>query len=219
MTDLYNRWIKHVFDREETASAWYFDLDAQPFEATSAELTTLFTETCGRSGTDLVAFTDRQVDEGLSYLFNNTCSDVPFALKDAAVPIGARLKAIGSVDALYADCFAKRCTETLSHLNEPSSCRINNICYMLWDVSPLVYWEGNPEGPVFHNAILELLAATLRSRNMACVESALHGLGHIQLYQPEQVDRIISQWLSSNSPAVPPPLVSYAKAARTGNVQ
>lgn len=219
MTALYNRWIKCVFDREETASAWYFDLDVQPFEATSAELTTLFTETCTRAGTDLVAFTGRQVDEGLNYLFNNTCSDVPFALKDASVPISTRVKAIRSIDALYAECFATRCTETLSHLNEPSSCRINNICYMLWDVSPLTYWEGNSEGPVFHSAILEVLESTLRLRHMAWVESALHGLGHMQLCQPEQVDRIISKWLSSDLPAVPPSLVPYAKSARTGNVQ
>ena len=219
MTNLYDRWLKYVFDRPETSSGWYFDLDVEPFAATNAELTTLFAATCNRAGTDLTAFNDRQVNEGLNYLFNNACSEVPFALKDASVATGARFDAIRSIGMLYAECFAKRCTQTLSHLNEPSSCPINNICYMLWDVSPLTYWEGNPEGPAFHAAILELLESTLMSRHTACVESALHGLGHMQLYQPEQVDRIVSKWLSSGLSAVPSSLVPYARAARIGHVQ
>src|SRR5260221_3782645 len=100
MTNLYDRWLKYVFDRPETTPAWFFDIDVEPFDATSAEVTTLFTETCSRAGTDLAAFNDRQVNEGLNYLFNNTCSDNPFALKDASVPIDARLKAFRSVDSL-----------------------------------------------------------------------------------------------------------------------
>lgn len=217
MSDLYDRWISYVFDRRPAANAWYFA--AEPFDATSVELTHLFIETCRRSGADLRAFNDQQVNEGLSYLFNNACSDVPFALKDASVALSVRVEAIHSIGALYRDCFEARCTSTLAHLDEPNSSPLNHICYMLWDVSPLVYWEGNPEGPAFHAAILELLESTLRSPNVACIESALHGLGHLHLYQAKPVERIVSRWLSDLPSTERPALIAYAKAARAGHVQ
>jgi hypothetical protein len=73
---------------------------------------------------------------------------------------------------LYKDCFAPTCAPVLGHINELGSNSINEICYMLWDVSPLSWWEEkrSPEREIFYNAVIDVLEEALSSNNPACVE-------------------------------------------------
>jgi vesicle coat complex subunit len=90
---------------------------------------------------------------------------------------------------------------------------------MLWDVSPLSWWEEkrSPEREIFYNAVIDVLEEALSSNNPACVESALHGLGHIQSSCIERVTEVITNYLKKVS--VSTQLTTYAKQAILGNVQ
>lgn len=218
MAPMYEAWLEHVFERPKTASGWYFDLNIEPFDAKSTQLTILLTNTFINSGVDLDIFSKRQINEGLNYIFNTSCSDISYVLKDISVPVDDRTRAIKAIRNLYSDCFAVKCTESLSHLSESSTSEINQICYMLWDVSPYCHWDNSSENSIFHTTIFEVLEAALHMTHQACVESAIHGLGHMHAYEPDSVELILSQWLSKRA-ASSSPLVKYAKAACQGNVQ
>jgi hypothetical protein len=217
MRDEYERWLKHVFDRPVTDPAWYFDIDETEFQADPQTTTQLITTTMLRSGTDLLAYSDGQVNQGLHYIFNNSCSNVVFAILDGNFPFEQKLDAIRSIKVLYKDCFAPRCAPVLSHIDEPGANPLNGICYMLWDITPLAYWEKRERKEEAYAAVLDVLRFALTSANPACVESALHGLGHKQYLLPRQVEQIVQSFISK--PHIQnEDLLQYARNAYQGYV-
>lgn len=214
----YEAWLKHVFEWPNPPNAWDINFERPAFIATEAELVALVTYTMQRCGTDLAPYSETEVRSGLDYIFNNTLSDVVFALMSDAVPEADRLFAIGSLKTLYTDYFAPRCAPVLSHVDEPGANPLNSICYMLWDVSPLAYWEPRKNKPVFYAAVVDVLESVLTSTNPACVESALHGLGHIRPYFTDCVVEVVAAYERRNV-FVAPGLKQYAQLAKAGRVQ
>ena len=217
MSPKYAEWLRYVFDRQVTPNGWYFDLDDEPFDAEPIELAGLIASTLENCGRDLAAYSNEQLRYGLSYVLDNGSSDSVFALMSDDVPVALRLRAIDAIKRLYSDVLDKRCAPVLGHVNEPGGNALNQTCYMLWDASPLSYWERSSEPAVFYGAVCEVLAHALRSENRACVESALHGLGHVRLYYPQRVEAIIDAFLAG-SVARFPELRGYAQNARIGAV-
>jgi len=215
MPPRYVEWLLHVFDHAVTDPHWYFELNAPQFEASALETTLLVTCTMENCGRDLAIYSDDQVDQGLNYLFSNACSDNVFSVMSEDVPIDIRVNAIRSIKRLYADCFEVRCAPVLSHLNELSSSKLNGICYMLWDITPLNYWEARTDKHLAYNAVVDVMEAALGSQNIACLEGALHGLGHTQRYLPERITSIVERFLAS-SQNLRPELKAYAENAATG---
>ncbi len=218
MPPRYLEWLQFVFNRPVTPNGWYFDSYEDEFNAANSELVELFQHTMVMSGQDLSCYSDEQVKFGLEYIFNNSCSDVPFSLKDDAVPIEKRLQAIESIKFLYRNCFSPRCAHVLSHNDEPGANPINAICYMLWDVSPLSYWERSTEKHLFYPAVINVLEDALFSTNPACIESGLHGLGHVHPYFKERVVTAI-ELHSKKHGFSSPQLKQYAHNAAIGYVQ
>ena len=217
MRDQYERWQKHVFDRPVYDPAWYFNVDAVDYQADDQTITELITTTMLRSGTDLLAYSDGPVNQGLHYIFNNSCSNVVFAILDGNFPFEQKLDAIRSIQALYRDCFTPRCAPVLSHLDEPGANPLNGICYMLWDITPLAYWEKRERKEEAYAAVLDVLRFALSSPNPACVESALHGLGHMQYKIPRQVEQIVQSFIAK--PQIQnEDLLQYASNASHGYV-
>jgi hypothetical protein len=216
--DQYQPWLEHVFDRPVGVPAWYVDIDAHEFPAEAQVVTDLITRTMRRSGTDLLVYSDAQVNQGLFYIFNPANSNTIFAILDETVPLEQKIAAIRSIKLLYKDCFTPRCAPVLGHLDEPGTNPLNAICYMLWDVTPLTYWEGWNQKDQAYAAVLDVLKFALTSTNRACVESALHGLGHLRYLMPRQVEQIIQRFLSK--PHIRNEhLLQYAKDAQKGCVQ
>lgn len=58
----------------------------------------------------------------------------------------------------------------------------------------------------------------LSPKHHACVEAALHGLGHWQLNFPERTEPIVDRFLKERD-GLRPELVRYARRARDGAVQ
>lgn len=214
----YQEWLHFVFDRPVTPNGWYFDIEFPDFDAERADLAQLVANTMDNCGRDLASYSDDQVNHGLKFIFNNSFSDVVFSLMDETVPAPLRIHAISSIKNLYKDCFTPRCAYVLGHNDEQGANPLNSICYMLWDVSPLSYWENEPDREVFYQAVVEVLEDALASPNPACVESSLHGLGHILSSYIEPVTKVIAAYQRRNV-FVSPQLKEYAARARTGNIQ
>lgn len=218
MSPRYQEWLQYVFDRPVTPNGWYFDVECPPFEAENTELAELIACTLENCGRDFAPYSDAQLRYGLDYIFNNSCSDAVFSLMDDAVPLALRLRAIAAIGNLYRDCFAHKCAPVLGHTSQPGGSPLNDVCYMLWDASPLSYWERSKDKQTFYRAISDVMEDALTSDNPACVESALHGLGHICSSYNERVVEIINAYLRRNV-FVSAGLREYAQHASVGHVQ
>jgi len=217
----YREWLTHIFDRPIADPPWYFPEDVMVdvhFHGAPAELAALFIHTMQRCKTDLAAFSDAQVDQGLYYMVNNSCSNISIDVKHESLSLDIRTSLLRSIKKLYADCFEERCAPVLSHLDEPGATRLNHVCYMFWDVSPLLYWRKDPNCALFDDVIVEVLQAALSLKNPACIESALHGLGHLrQIMGPTcPAKAIVTRFLETRSAS--PALKAYAAEAATGRV-
>jgi hypothetical protein len=75
-----------------------------------------------------------------------------------------------------------------------------------------------PETEAYYRAIADVMAGCLRLDNPACVESGLHGLGHMVPFLPDLATPLIDDFLNNNAKNLPAALMDYARAARTGIV-
>jgi hypothetical protein len=208
-------WIDCVFDHAVTEPAWYWAEDAdhgiEPDEENVQYLTRLFTE-CDRV---LQRFDARQVNQGFTFIVDSSCSDHTSTLERVAWP--KRQAWIRSIYDVYAKCFAARCVDGLSHLDE-AAMPFNYICYMWWDV--FYAWPDPNDAARAAEAeeYLNVMERCLSLSHQGCLEGALHGLGHWQLLFPDRVKTIINKFLSQRSD-LRPELIRYAEGAREGNVQ
>jgi hypothetical protein len=215
---MYNRWLSYVFDREVTDPAWYFALDEPDFEASDEEIVALIHETLNNCGSGLAKYSEAQIDQGLNYIFNNSCSDVVFSFKNSNVDVELRKEALTSIKKLYTDCLCVRVAPVLAHLDAPGANPLNSFCYMFWDITPLSWWEDSDEKDIFEPVVLDVLEFVLGSGNVACIESALHGLGHVHNNRTKtRINTIISAFIDERSD-IGSEIIHYANTAKLGCV-
>jgi hypothetical protein len=218
----FEQWLAYVFDHpvpEGQENAWYWDSDRDIWDesAEPADTVQFLTHAFENAAQVFQPFSDAQLNQGLWFLASNACSNRMFALMDPSVPWTARRRCIESMHQLYEQCFARRCTPHLSHIDEPGTNPLNMVCYMWWDILPIY---GKPDDPArrdMDGATLQVMESTLQLDSIPCRESALHGLGHWQMYYPERVGEIIDKF-SMRNPDLPEKLRQYMLAAYTGCV-
>jgi hypothetical protein len=215
----FSQWLRFVFDHPtaEFGLEWYWDLEADWWAGSSLVTLQYLTQAFENASVALQPYSDTQLDRGLWYLASNACSDHMFALLDTSVPWPARQRCVRSFVALYEQCFAPRCSPHLGHLSEPGANPLNMVCYMWWDIIPLIGQPDVPDRKELDREILEVLESILAIHSLACRESALHGLGHWQLYYPGRVKCIIDRFLNEQA-VLRPELRSYALDAAHGCV-
>ena len=210
----FEQWVDGIFDHPVAEPAWFWDLDADTCEEddeTNVEyLARLFKD----SDRVLRRFNDAQVGQGLNMIASNSCSNHAYCIVGGHAAWPARQRAIRSIYDVYAKCFASRCVEGLGHLNEANN-PLNTICYMWWDVFPA--WGKNASRSEADEYI-GVMERCLSLTHQACLEGALHGLGHWQLIFQERVESIVERFLSERSD-LRPELVLYARRSRDGAVQ
>ena len=212
----YNEWINFVFDHPVEDPAWHWDIDCPMFEGSESDYLELIRLTFMHAGKDLVHFSNAQVNQGICFLASTSCSDYMFSLKDSNIDVGLRVEAIESIYLLYKDCFQKRCSESLSHLDHKSSSDLNPICYMFWDVNPLGCLKGVDGEEHLKNTVFTVLKKTLMLPHLACKESAIHGYGEFHCFYSETVEEAMDEFLKTNISNAE--LKTYAIAARAGNI-
>jgi hypothetical protein len=213
-------WIDHVFDHAVIDPPWYWAGAIANYEDEWPEaqetIVVHIAETFEHAGRLLSRFSDEQLDQGFWYLFREGPPDSMGMLLDARVPLACRLRALRSFVPLFEQVMAERCSSHLSYLNEEGANPLNSACYMWFDE---VLDRFNPERLIqaqLDTDLIGTLRAILTIPHDACLESALHGIGHWVPQYPQLAD--VAGELLSGSPGLRPELLAYAESARAGNV-
>lgn len=217
----FSEWVTHLFDHRVIESPGFWE-DWEEWDGPAEIIVDYVTQTFSQSGTLLSPFSDAQVNQGLWYLIDFSCSNYMVALQGEEVPVANRLSCIDSMATLFRDCFATRCTPHLGHLDEPGASPLNSVCYMWWDILPLHgivrHHPDWPNGAAVDQRILSVIEQGLSLNSDACIESSLHGFGEWNQYYPEKIQKIIDGFTEANR-GLRPELRRYALAARRGCVQ
>lgn len=217
----FEEWIKFIFDHPENEGKWYNRVDRDEWNTRARPLlsvkymTTLF----ANAGTVLSQFSNLQLQHGLWFIADVSTSDhtvVLFNLENEVLLID-RVNCIHSILTLYTEIFAPRCSEYLSH-QEPTHNPLNLVCYMWWDLLSAHYAANQPVRREMDDACFHVMNKILELESLACLESAIHGLGHWQRYYREKVKEIVDKFLNRN-PDIDPNLREYALAAQGGHIQ
>ena len=213
-----SQWIAYVFDRPVTDPAWHFSIDFPSLDPGPKRVAELVAETFEEGGELLRPFSDAQLNQAFWFLVSSGNSDCMLCLSDDSVPWPLRRRALRSFVPLFRQVMAVRCSTVLSHRDEPGSSPLNSACYMWWDLIPL---SESPNGDradiALTDEVLAVLSELVDIPHDACRESALHGLGHLALFNPKAT-AIIDAFLA-RSHGLRPELIAYAIRAKTGCIQ
>ncbi|TVQ34601.1 MAG: hypothetical protein EA376_00015 [Phycisphaeraceae bacterium] len=165
-------------------------------------------------------YTDQQIADAVWFIFG-LATTYFLHLRSEVVPRNVQIRCIESVATLYTDLFDRLCDKHDVDPNKSSSkdTPLEDAVYMIWDMDCI---EGAVMFPKHWPHLVDpgfrVLETILeKCRTVTCKESALHALGHIHMYHPERVEKIIDKFLAS--PDQPGVLREYALDAREGAVQ
>lgn len=213
----YQNFLNFLFNRTASDGDWRFDIE-HPI-LTGEEVCSFTKHMLENYETDIAQYTDKQIAEGLEFIFNNSFSDYAFFIRDEPTPIDLRVSTIKALIPFFKHCLNKRCLSVLGHLSETGN-ELNHFCYMLWDATPLSYCQSKKEKYAIYEAIREVMAYSLTLDNIACIESGLHGLGHLKLYDdtaPSIIQQFIKTFNKKNK-QIDQRISHYAKNAEVGNI-
>jgi hypothetical protein len=211
----YQKGLKFLFDREETKGDWRWDIETDPFELKDQDAVEFFIRLTQDLSELLGKYSLWQIRLGLEYLFYNSISDFVFFIQDGSASIERRIDAIHAIKEIYIQVFEPMCEPILGNLSEKGN-ELNGFCYMLWDASPLSCCEGNPNKHLLYKALADVMNGAIYSNNIACIESGLHGLGHMVFYYSE-CKEIIQAFIISGK-CSDKRILDYAELAKTGYI-
>lgn len=217
-TTAFDDWLRQVFDHPVADPAWHWDVEADTAEPAPPDCVAYLTRLFEEPESALAPYSDAQINQGLWYLVDASCSNYAFSLIEPEVAWPQRRRGLRAMATLFERLFARRCSEHLLHRDEAGAGPSNPVCYMWWDVFPA---HGRPTEPAYAAVDVELLAVMQRALaldSLACQESALHGLGHWRLHYPGVVEQTIDEFLA-RSGGIRQELREYAECARLGYVQ
>ena len=89
---------------------------------------------------------------------------------------------------------------------------------MLWDFTPLSYCDEQKDKDELYAALVEVMGHAISLDSVACIESGLHGLGHIEhSYKP--AGDVVKQFIDTKGHELDEDLLQYARMAQKGYVQ
>ncbi|MEI8280992.1 MAG: hypothetical protein WCG75_01170 [Armatimonadota bacterium] len=219
----YDEWVIFIFDHPILEpNWWWWDADSPNFkfwdeEADPARTLSFLTKLFQESGQLLLRFTDWQIDQGLNYIVSNSCSNHMYSLTNGSLPWEDRKACFDAMIVLYRDLMAPVYGSDPDRLTiRVGPERPTFSCYMWWDVMPIHGGLDTPDGKM-NTAILNVFNQVLQMDQLCCLESALHGLGHWQLFVGDRVSPIIERFLARTD--ISDTIRQYAIDAGNGNFQ
>ncbi len=218
----YDDWVRYCFDREVKKPEWYWQYDengdADWYCPTPSLLASYLCRLFKRSGDLLDQYSQEQVAQGLYFICSSGSGYLQTA-REGSVSKEDQINWIKSVSHLYTDLFSKACSHYYGHLDQgPEKPKpLNSLCYMFWDLDCLEGAAMFPGEEYLVEPIFEVLCCALKQPSPACIESALHGLGHLEIYHPDRVHKLIGDFLGSHADATAE-LTAYAERALKGCV-
>ena len=212
----YQQWLESLFNRDEANGDWRWDIENEPLELQDQDSVEFFIRLTQEFPELLKKYNMWQISLGLEYLFNNSMSDFIISIRDGSAPIELRVEAILAIKKIYKQVFEPLCEPKLGHLSEEGNI-LNRFCYMLWDATPLSYCEDSLHKPILYEALSDVMNMAIQSDNIACIESGLHGLGHMRMYHPN-CEKMIQAFISSGM-CSEERVLNYADSALSGCIQ
>ncbi len=216
-SDAYRAWLPSIFTGPRAVGDHWNEAFEDEQQASADEWCFRMGAMCARCGTDLHCYSDEALGNGLWCLFSSSISDMTVAVCQPVDDRDLQLAALASIGTLYRDCLEPRCKPVLGHHSSGGRDPLSMATYMMWDLGLPLRPEKTDERPV----VLHVLASTLDSPNIACIESGLHGLSHFAFRSPEakaMVQAIIEPFLVRRQD-IPAELRAYAQAAMLGYCQ
>ena len=211
----FEEWLDRTFGRAVTGERYpqFVDDGDEPEPVPDHLAVDYLTRLFEHPGDALRYYSDRQIACGLWELGPGDAH----CIYNQDVPIEAQERLVGSVATFFRDFFDQRCLPKLSHLDKEYTEPLNGICYMWWEVITWGWDKSDLDAERLTAKDLDVMEAVLHLPNLACKESALHGLGHM-VGHSNWAQAIIDRFLKA-APDVSPELLQYARAARTGCIQ
>ncbi|WP_296575186.1 hypothetical protein [Phreatobacter sp.] len=213
-SDAYRAWLKLTFEGSISTGWQHGDSDPDDYPDNGwpdEERCFLLGALCQRAGEDLARYSDQAAGYGLYFTFSNACSRMSEALTEQTVERDLRVAAIRSLPILYRDFFAVRFpTGQLDDRPGP----LADCLYMLWDMAAFGFDLTDEQMSDIGEDLLDVLAAILAMENVACTQSALHGLNH-KASKSARASKVIDEWLKAH-PSISEELRAEALAARGG---
>ncbi len=122
---------------------------------------------------------------------------------------------VASLRTLYDDGFCRVCKSCRGH-SDVDERKFSTACYMLWDLDSGLQALFESDDQLLLKYGDELLEFGLTHPHLACQESFLHGLGHLQETRPEYAQIRIETYLSRDD--IPMEMRNYAKNCAIGNI-
>lgn len=211
----FEEWLTLLFDYPPVSLQEYWEL----YSARSIDMGCTFDYDYGveyyirlfdNLPTHLAPYNPHQIGQGLSSLIGY---DFAWMLAEDAAPIEQRKQAFRLMYNVYEQVFEPHCEWGVKN-------ELNSVCFIWWDMGLPIFNENEREpDPDSMNGtaigVMERVLANLT--NPACWESALHGLGHYQRFDPPRIRAAIDGFIAKH-PDLDPRLREYANAARYGAV-
>jgi len=211
-------WVRFVFDHPVHEPEWYRDADSEIERwGVDPALTVGWMTQLFRQPSSLAPFSREQVGQGLWFLLGDgSPGGFGRLIYDPAVELEVRLACIRETPSFFAKYVAVQCTRPVPIYRARDSDDLELICFMWWDLWP--QHEPGPDSETVDSAVCDALMAIATLPSVACVESALHGLGHRHARDAQRTQKIISSLLRQ-AKDWPIELMQYAEAALRGTVQ
>ncbi|HKS71709.1 MAG TPA: hypothetical protein VJQ82_00850 [Terriglobales bacterium] len=214
----FDEWIKWVFDHPVTSPEWYWQGGLRTVDNPAGQVVEFLGRLFEDPGRSTEEYSDEQLNQGLWFIADSSCSEHISALLDEGVVLELRERCIRSMGALFEKLFAKRCSPHMASLNQIGVRPLNATCYMWWDLLASATAPEDGHRLLDQTVCLEVMQNILSLSNIACQESALHGLGHWQRNFQRETRQIVEEFLLKN-PQVSGELRNYALKAVMGQVE
>ena len=223
----YEKYIPYIFDNDgcRGTDQFFDDMYYYPRTKYEKELYTkpaLVLEVLHPALTNfkvlLSNYTVYQLSNALEYIFNPSLGTYGIVFQDESLDKGKRVETLQALSDFILYIYEDTAEPVLGHLSEVPKNKKNNhlngTCYMFWDTACIPY-EGAKD---ITEACLAVMGKCARSKNLAVVEGALHGLGHAwPSYEYPIIQKYIDLANIGHGPKSSA-LRAYAQNARIGYV-
>lgn len=207
---------QYLYERPVDGGEWYFCDGHEDPDLEKNQLVKLASLAFMGVAKAASKFDERQVCMGLHYLINPSCGPIPYLYLDTSIDFAIRSKAIVSMRDVFRDLFANISGGYgLYRVNGGAPLSYRETCYMWWDMFPRHGVPSRADMEETDAVISQTIGSILEIDNLACQESALHGLGHWFSSRPDEVVKTIESFL----PHSPIDLKGYAIDAMQGRIQ
>lgn len=152
---------------------------------------------------------------GLRAAIDPGATILPYSLFAEDVPEELRLETIERIYDFFALVLNRRCESVLTHCATAAISPWNSLCFMWWELLPRHGVPRTISLKEVDRKIIDILKKLISLDNLACKESALHGLGLWQIGYPEDVRSLIFDC----DGFIPDVLKNYADKAANGDLQ